>query len=437
MKNFKIQFVILAFLAFAIGSCTDEEFVTLNSSATLAPTVSETDIILTEEQAGTDVLAISWPEPDYGFKASPTYIIYLDKGDDFSAPVVINNGGALSKTLSGDELNKHLLSLGLEPGVESVVKIKVESKLAAYSSLNSEVLSVNVTPYSAFLDLSTTWGVVGSAYNNWGAFPDAPFFTTKTANELVSYVTLSAGKIKFRENNDWANNFGDNGADGTLEAGGADIDVTAGDYKIIFNPVANTYSMSKFSWGIVGSAYNDWGALGPDAKFTYDDATDQWRVVVKLITGKFKIRKNNDWGLNYGDTGADGTLEAGGADIEIEGGKYLITFNENDLTIDIAPIDHIWGLVGSAYNDWGAAGPDAQFNMDWRNEGVWILKNVTLIDGKFKIRDSNDWGTNYGDSGADGTLDAGGSDIDVVAGIYTITIDFSNPASPTWTKVKH
>jgi starch-binding outer membrane protein SusE/F len=253
----------------------------------------------------------------------------------------------------------------------------------------------------------------------------------------VAYVTLVDGKIKFRENNDWANNYGDNGADGSLESGGADIDVTAGDYKILFNPVDKTYSLTKFSWGLVGSAYNDWGAAGPDAKFVYDDATDQWRLVVKLMDGKFKIRKNNDWGLNYGDNGADGTLEAGGADIEVTAGKYLITFNENDLTIQIDEIPNLWGLVGSAYNDWGGAGPDAQFIPDWRNEGVWILKNVTLLNGKFKVRDDNDWGLNYGDNGADGTLESGGADIDVTAGVYTITLDFSDPANPTWSQIKY
>jgi hypothetical protein len=437
MKNIKIGLILTAFMGLAVSACSDEDMVVLNSNASLEAQASKTDLVLTQELEGTDVLTISWPKPDYGFTASPTYMIYLDKADDFSTAIAINNAGVLGKTLKAEELNKHLLSLGMEPNVESVLKIKVESKLTNSVSFVSDVMSVNVTPYSAFLDLSTTWGVVGSGYNNWGQFPDAPFYTTKVANELVAYVTLIDGKIKFRENNDWGNNFGDNGADGTLENGGADIDVTAGDYKILFNPVAKTYSISAHTWGIVGSAYNDWGADGPDAKFVYDDATDQWRAIVKLMDGKFKIRKNNDWGLNYGDTGADGVLDAGGTDIDITAGKYLITFNENDLTIDIEEIPNIWGLVGSAYNNWGADGPDAPFTMDWRNEGVWILRNVTLIDGKFKIRDDNDWGLNYGDTDANGTLDSGGTDIDATAGIYTITIDFSNPASPTWSKVKY
>jgi hypothetical protein len=243
--------------------------------------------------------------------------------------------------------------------------------------------------------------------------------------------------IKFRENNDWAVNLGDNGADGTLESGGADIPVTAGNYKITFNTQTKAYSIVAYSWGIVGSAYNDWGNAGPDFNFTYDDATDQWRAIVKLQDGAFKIRKNNDWGLNYGDSGADGTLEEAGADIIVTGGKYQITFNETELTLEIEPIETIWGLVGSAYNDWGNDGPDAPFVRDWRNDGVWVLRNVTLLDGAFKVRDDNSWGTNYGDTNADGSLELNGSDMISTAGIYTITLDFSDPANPTWTSVKH
>lgn len=419
-------------------SCTEEELIILNPSAAVELVASETTVVLTQEMEGTDVLTISWPEPDYGLTASPTYLIYLDKeGGDFSEAITINMSGKLTKTLKAEELNKHLLNLDFEPGVETALKIKVEAKLGTYKSIVSEVISVNATAYTAFLDLSTTWGVVGSGYNNWGAFPDAPFFTTKVANELVAYVTLIDGMIKFREDNAWDSNLGDDGTDGTLEAGGANIPVTAGTYKITLNTESKEYDITPFSWGVVGSAYNDWGNDGPDFKFTYDDATDQWRAIVKLMDGDFKIRKNDDWGLNYGDNGADGTLESGGANMVVTAGKYQITFNENDLTVEIIAIPNIWGLVGSAYNNWGDDGPDAQFDRDWRNEGVWVLKNVTLLAGEFKIRDDNSWGTNYGDTGADGSLELDGTNIASEAGIHTITADFSDPENPTIEIVKY
>jgi hypothetical protein len=436
MKRSNIKYLLMAVLAVALGACADEPMVVLNPDATIAPVASENEVVLTQEAEGTDALNISWTKPEFGFTASPSYLIYLDEeGGDFSTPVIVNNAGEITKTFKSEELNKHLINLGFEPGVSKKLQIKVEGKLGTYTSLVSDVISIDATAYTSFLDLSSTWGVVGSGYNNWGAFPDAPFFTTSTANVLVAYATLKDGEIKFRENNAWDSNYGDDGGDGTLESGGANIAVTAGTYKITFNTSAKTYTIEPYSWGIVGSAYNNWGET-PDFNFTYDDATNQWRAVVKLLDGEFKIRKNSAWDVNYGDTGADGTLEAGGDNIAVTAGNYIVTFNEKDLTVEIESIPVIWGLVGSAYNNWGAT-PDAAFDRDWRNDDVWILRNVTLLDGEFKFRANNDWGTNYGDTGANGSLEAGGDNIISTAGVYTITLDLSDPDSPKWSSVKY
>jgi starch-binding outer membrane protein SusE/F len=438
MKRLNLRYIFLAIIPVAFTACDDENLIVLNPNADITAAASKTAVVLSKEEEGTDAITISWPQPDYGFSASPSYFVYLDKEDgNFEAPVAVNVGGNLSKTFKVDELNKHLLNLGFQPGVSAKLQMKVESKLGLTKSVWSDVVSVDATAYEAFLDLTTSWGIVGSGYNNWGAFPDAPFFTTSTPNVLVAYVKLLTGEIKFRENNSWDNNLGDDGGDGTLESNGANIAVTAGLYRVTFNTLLKTYAIEPFTWGIVGSAYNDWGGAGPDFPFTYDDATDQWRALVKLQTGAFKIRKNNDWGVNLGDNGGDGTLESGGSDINITAGKYQITFSEKDMTIEIVSIPSLWGLVGSAYNDWGAT-PDAAFDRDWRNDGVWVLNSVYLQAGAFKIRDANDWGTNYGDDGNDGTLELNGSDIPVAsAGYYKVVIDFSNPSSPTITTTKY
>lgn len=439
MKISNIKYVFLSMLAIAFASCEEEGRVELNPSVSIEPTASDNDIVLTKDGAGTDVLTISWPEPDYGFDASVTYTIYFDKTGDFVEAASVGNGSNTSKTFKSEELNSILINLDYEPEEQGTVNVRVEGRLTTNEKVVSESFTVNVTPYSSFLDLSTPWGVVGSGYNNWGQFPDAPFFTTSTPNVIVSYVTLKDGAIKFRQNNDWTVNVGDNGADGSLEAGGADINVTAGTYKITFNTSTNSYTMAAYSWGIVGSAYNNWGADGPDFRFDYDDSSDKWRAIVKLQAGAMKIRKNNDWGTNYGDDGANGSLEAGGADINVTAGKYQITFDEKNLTIEILPIDHIWGLVGSAYNNWGADGPDAIFTRDWREDNVWVLKDkyVSLLAGAFKFRDSNDWGTNYGDNDANLTLESGGADIVSTANVYYVRLNFNDEANPTWSFTKY
>ena len=167
----------------------------------------------------------------------------------------------------------------------------------------------------------------------------------------------------------------------------------------------------------------------------YDPYNNVFTTIGKLVVGEIKFRKNEDWGTNYGDNGSDGTLDQDGANIAIaKAGNYLITFDIENNKYSVTPID-VWGLVGSATKN-GWDGPDDKFSIDFSKEGVWVLNNVTLKDGEIKFRANDDWGLNYGDDGADGTLESGGANIAVTAGTYDITLDFSNPSKPVYKLTK-
>ena len=201
----------------------------------------------------------------------------------------------------------------------------------------SDPITITVTTFQAVLDLSTTWGVVGSAANNWGATPDLPFWKTDVDGVLAAYVNLTDGEIKFRENNDWTNNYGsDSSTGGALVAGGGNIAVTAGSYKIVMDLNNLTYTIENFSIGIVGSGYNNWGAT-PDFKLEYDQYSDVFRGIATLLDGEIKFRMNNDWGTNWGDNGLDGTMELDGANIPSTAGNYTVklNFSNNPPTIEV------------------------------------------------------------------------------------------------------
>ncbi len=105
------------------------------------------------------------------------------------------------------------------------------------------LFDVNLSDLQAGLGAASTWGIVGSAANDWGATPDLTMHETGTAGVLETFVTLIDGEWKFRENNDWTNNFGDTGDDGTLESNGDNMIVTAGAYKIALDLNTNTYTI--------------------------------------------------------------------------------------------------------------------------------------------------------------------------------------------------
>ncbi|ARV05306.1 hypothetical protein BTO04_00735 [Polaribacter sp. SA4-10] len=436
----KIINSLFALIVVSIGftSCEDiSDRIVLNTNVEASTELiiqENTPIVLLEANQTEIALNTSWAEPDFGFDAAPTYKLLVDLATgDFSGAVTLDIGDNLEKTFTTVELNSIALGLGAEADTASDLALKLQGFVGGQLLIDSSSKAINVTPYSSILDLTTRWGVVGSGANDWGATPDLPFFTTSTAGILAAYVTLIDGEIKFREDNLWTNNYGDTGVDGTLDAGGDNITVTAGSYKILMNLNDLTYTMESFSIGIVGSAYNDWGAT-PDFALTYDSYSDQFRGIVKLLDGEMKLRMNNEWTTDYGDTGADGVLDLGGDNIATSAGRYIITVNLNDFSYSLQAIDHIWGLVGSAYNDWGATS-DALFTRDWSqpNDNIWVLNNVTLLEGEYKFRSNEAWALNYGDTGADGTLDDGGDNIISVAGTYSFVLDFTDPDTPTYT----
>ena len=96
-----------------------------------------------------------------------------------------------------------MLQLGLKAGVAAGVDFKLQSVIGPTTSFISPVASITATPYLDKLDLSTNWGVVGSATPGGWNGPDLPFYKTDAANVLVAYVDLVVGEIKFRTDNKW------------------------------------------------------------------------------------------------------------------------------------------------------------------------------------------------------------------------------------------
>ncbi|MFT4644670.1 MAG: hypothetical protein ACI8ZX_001076 [Planctomycetota bacterium] len=429
------------------NSLTNTIFLLVTTYPVDAPTftsIADGDtFILTLENNDLEAVTISWNDPilDSSLSLDIEYLIETALPEtDFAMAIEIgkvNNINTLS--LTNAQLNSVAIQLGIPVDTAGDLELRIKSTISDTPSGTvleriSDTVTINVTAYLTVLDLSTTWGIIGSAANDWGATPDLPMFTTDTDGVLVAYVNLTDGEWKFRENNDWANNLGSGAAADDVSSGGGNFTTVAGSFKITLDLNNNKFTKENFSLGIVGGAYNNWGAT-PDFMLEYDQYSDVFRGLVTLIDGEMKFRMNNDWGTNYGDDGADGTLELNGSNIVVTAGMYFATVDMNDLTYTLEPVTHVWGLVGGAFNNWGAT-PDAQFKRDWSKpfNDVWVLENVTLIDGEYKFRSNNDWGTNYGDDGGDGILELNGSNLNTTAGTYSYILDFSDPNAPTYTK---
>jgi starch-binding outer membrane protein SusE/F len=80
--------------------------------------------------------------------------------------------------------------------------------------------------------LKTEWGLIGDATpGGWGSDTNLTYDPVTQVWTLT--VDLTKAKIKFRANDDWGLNYGDNAGDGTLQGNGSDISVpSAGNYTI-------------------------------------------------------------------------------------------------------------------------------------------------------------------------------------------------------------
>ena len=186
-----------------------------------------------------------------------------------------------------------------------------------------------VNQFAVDLDILNTslgslsdWGLVGSATPNGWNGPDVEMYQTGP-QEFSIYAELVSGELKFRFNEDWGNNFGDNGNDGTLESGGSNIPITAGTYFIVMDLSTGTYSISPFSSDKRGMFYSNGQNLEIESIPPFEDgyAVTKWTNIDSngnqgsdssgnFVDTDISLIRLAEIYLNY----AEATLRGGGGD---------------------------------------------------------------------------------------------------------------------------
>jgi len=360
------KLLLFTFLIVNISSCEKEDyliFTAINQKEVKFQNEFQ-DVYKISQQTSNNISErLVWNAPDFDAPTTVTYVVEFSINSDFST----------IDMSSGDTSNNHL-------------GVKVSSMLEF-----AETLGLDDDPNTTFSDGSP---------NNTGM--------------VYARVTAYAGTSSSGANQS------------------STVSKTASMNIEVLENVGACTDAALSNWGLVGDAVNGWGgtnrgfAAGNDVPFLSNGQDGMFRAVATLYDGYFKIREDNAWGVNYGDNGADGTLELGGDNIAITAGHYIIDFDSVNLTVTVTPAGTVWGVVGDAtLNGWGAA-EDVKLMPDPCNDGVYIVKDVVLKDGYIKFRQDDAWGVNLGDNGADGTTDAGGDNIAVSAGTYDMTLDTVN-----------
>lgn len=260
MKNWFTQLLGLCSLVLVVSACEkDETKVTVTPSNSPTLSLSRNTVVL--EQANeaqpaltytwTPVSSFAWSNTSNTYNPAVTYTLEIDKqGNNFAAPASVNAGTASPSTVTVADLNAALNGLSLAPRVATPLEVRLKANYAANAPLYSPVLPFTASAYKVCLPPnSDVWGLVGPAADGWPGDPPATDAIMTYDCDTKTYKitrTLTAGEFKFRKNRGWAINFGDDGADGTLDSGGKNIAVaTTGVYTVTLDLNTMKYTVTK------------------------------------------------------------------------------------------------------------------------------------------------------------------------------------------------
>jgi hypothetical protein len=275
--------------------------------------------------------------------------------------------------------------------------------------------------FFALTSRAQTIGMIGD-FTGWAA-PDVIMNTSDGVNWTVTnQAFLVTGGVKFRQDEDWAVNWG--AADfpsGIGTAGGANIPVPAGVYDVTFNSTTGEYSFTAVSTGFdeigFNGGFNSFGT--PEAMVTVDG--------IQYAKAEFYFNANGAKFVNSttnqvfgGLTFPAGAAVLNGAEIPLTPGFYNVGFDKSLPGYAFQQVSV--GIIGDAIP---TTGWSEDVDMISTDGGIThTLNNFQILDGLVKFRSNNSWATNWGGTTfPSGTSVAGDGDLPVTAGTYDITFN--------------
>ena len=264
----------------------------------------------------------------------------------------------------------------------------------------------------------TGWNIIG-LNGNW----DSDVLATNEGNVWTAFITAETDtEFKWRKDGAWDEDYGmskDEGYTYTLGepfpavAGGANIPVPAGFYKVVLDLDALTITVAP---GDVYALIGTINGTSWDTDFLLTESDGVYTSETVNITGGFKIRHNYSW-ADEDTYGADGEVTVGqpftavqpGSDISVPAGNYKVSFVPATKEVTITQVDfelpeidlsqfeqmpdmagaEVWALIGPAVTDWST---DYDLQKISDDPEIWAAMNVPFkAADKFKFRGNHEW----------------------------------------------
>lgn len=313
MKKQLSIFLAMAITAPLLFSCEDDPTLTVLEKVSFAgaPDVSASTIVITEENKIENLLQISWNEIQFPVDGPVTYTLQFETANDTSG---INGWtGAIAREIgedllaasfSGSELNDLALELGLEPGIEGIIAMRVQGTMSR--NIFSPATAIRVTPIDVPEVIEYPSLYIAGDYQGWNIGVPSMISSVNDDGIYEGYIYIPAGgtnEFKLYAQPDWGPiSYGYESDGKIMEANFAGANFVApsdGYYLFMVNLNEMSYQLIKTSWGIIGAATP--GGWDADTPLTYDPETQTWSVTADMrADGSFKFRANNEWVLDFG-----------------------------------------------------------------------------------------------------------------------------------------
>lgn len=289
-------------------------------------------IVLNENAPDASATIVKWNDyASYGVDVNYLIEIAAKGSSVYYTLGTVTNAKELN--VSNLVFDQVVLKTGAVANVSSEIDVRVTASTESTGGTItkvSDVVTISVTPY-----VLESWLYVPGGFQGWNP-STAPGLLSATSNgEYIGYINFENPNTEFKITpaRTWDNSYGTTDNQTIIYNGGDNLKAVNAGYQMLkVNLNTSTFELSAYSWGVIGSATP--GGWDNDTDMEWDYVTQTWVLNnVALSAGEIKFRLNNDWGTNYGDNGADGSLEPGGANIAIsQSGNYKIVFDLANLT---------------------------------------------------------------------------------------------------------
>lgn len=343
-------FAMLAAVAGLSSACQEElEHVVYNPENVVAPVLNAVeDIEITVDELSTGSVKFSWEAADFGVAAQVYYSLDMSAEVEGETKTVnlFKNVSGKEGSASYEKINGHLLyDFNFAAGEPGEVSFTLYAGLKVGATYASNVVKANATAAVAERTYPTVW-VIGD-YCGWDHGKTQFLYDYDGADDvysgLVDFGEKAANGFKLTGIAGWDDtcNWGLDGNAAAPEAEASKVTlISSGGSANITNYSKRFYgfSFSKKTLELVKNySFDKVGIIGLNDDWSNDivmefNAAAQKQVfyadVEVAAATKFKFRMDGAWDLNFG--GDMKALTVGGADIEIEPGKYRIYLNLNN-----------------------------------------------------------------------------------------------------------